>query len=1158
MGCSIADCGGRTVRLGASRAAKLYTRRLSQSLPGIFLLLLMGAGRPAAAECVGGAFGYLVTVQGVVEISTGGGDWHPVKLNAVVCTGDIIRVGQSSRAGIYFDDIETVTYVDQNTTAVAERPGAEEGSLIIRILEGAINFLSREPRSLEIRTPFVNAGVKGTEFEVRVRLERSAADSLAGSTVINLIEGRVEARGAGDTKILASGQSGIAAGTCPAGLSIEDLRQGPVCKPAVGAPAIRVTARAPDTLQWALYYPPITADSAGGLPAELAEVNQLLARGRVDEALPILCADPALGEKSALIAIIELTRNDPLRGRFAADACGRPSQRDNRQRALDFAEQAVRMSPQSAASWVALAYAQQAYGKLEDARESLEKGVEAEPRNALVHARLAEIWLSLGYRDRALEEAATAKKLASNLSRTQTVYGFAALAEVDLNRARFAFTTAIQLDSADPLPRLGLGLAKIRDGDIAAGRRELEIAGGLDPQNSLIRSYLGKAYFEEKRDELAAAQFDLAKETDPKDPTPYLYNAIRLETENRPVEALRDIQKSIELNDNRAVYRSRLQLDEDNAVRSTSLGRIYRDLGFDQVALVEGTKSLSYDPANYSAHRFLSDSYAALPRHEIARSSELLQSQLLQPINSDPVQPQLAETDLNILAGIGPAEVGFNEFTPLFQHDGIRFSASGIVGNEDTYSDEAVLSGIAGRTAFSLGQFHYQTDGFRQNNDLRHDIYDAFGQVALTDDLNVQVEYRHRETEQGDLRLNFDPSNFSRFERRHLDRESARVGLHFAPSPNANFVVSFIRGTDGETITDDIFGADFSSVASDVSYDAEALYLFDSEFVDVTAGVGVADVDADLHIAIDFTDVSGEPCPADVGICEFFLDRSIKQYNAYLYTNINWPSNVTWTVGLSSDSIEQGRLDLNRVNPKLGLQWNVTPDIRLRLAYLQTVKRALIIDQTLEPTQVAGFNQFFDDLDGSRTERYGIALDDAISENLFAGVEISRRNLEAPTINFTNNAVIVLDEHEDLYRGYLYWTPGSHWAVSAEAQFERSEIDNNVGFGLPTEVETTSVPISVKYFSPTGVFAELGATYVHQDVDLGPFSTFKKDSDDFVVVDAALGYRLPDRRGIISLEGRNLLDEKFLFQDLNIQQQVPSNPRFIQGRSVLLRATLNF
>ena len=41
------------------------------------------------------------------------------------------------------------------------------------------------------------------------------------------------------------------------------------------------------------------------------------------------------------------------------------------------------------------------------------------------------------------------------------------------------------------------------------------------------------------------------------------------------MEALH-LQHAIELNDNRAVYRSRLLLDADLAARSASLGRIYR------------------------------------------------------------------------------------------------------------------------------------------------------------------------------------------------------------------------------------------------------------------------------------------------------------------------------------------------------------------------------------------------------------------------------------------------------------------------------------------------------------------------------------------------------------------------------------------------------
>ena len=89
----------------------------------------------------------------------------------------------------------------------------------------------------------------------------------------------------------------------------------------------------------------------------------------------------------------------------------------------------------------------------------------------------------------------------------------------------------------------------------------------LDPGNSLIRSYVGKAYYEEKRDKLAATQYEMARELDPNDPTPWFYDAIRKQTENRPVEALYDLQESIRLNDNRAVFRSRLELDADLACR---------------------------------------------------------------------------------------------------------------------------------------------------------------------------------------------------------------------------------------------------------------------------------------------------------------------------------------------------------------------------------------------------------------------------------------------------------------------------------------------------------------------------------------------------------------------------------------------------------------
>jgi outer membrane receptor protein involved in Fe transport len=95
-----------------------------------------------------------------------------------------------------------------------------------------------------------------------------------------------------------------------------------------------------------------------------------------------------------------------------------------------------------------------------------------------------------------------------------------------------------------------------------------------------------------------------------------------------------------------------------------------------------------------------------------------------------------------------------------------------------------------------------------------------------------------------------------------------------------------------------------------------------------------------------------------------------------------------------------------------------------------------------------------------------------------------------------------------------------------------------------------------------GVFAELGATFVQQDIKQQG-SESNPSTEDFFVFDTAIGYRLPKRRGIISLEVKNLLNEKFLFQDLELRTSDPFMaheliPSFIPDRAILTRITLNF
>jgi tetratricopeptide (TPR) repeat protein len=379
--------------------------------------------------------------------------------------------------------------------------------------------------------------------------------------------------------------------------------------------------------------------------------------------------------------------------------------RNDKAGAIEAATAATTASPNSFRAWLALSYAQQASFKLEDSLLSARKAQALEPNSSVTNARVAELLMSLGR----IKEAEVAARAAVDAnpaeSRAHTVLGFVRLAQIKTKEARTDFHAAIERDSSDPLPRLGLGLAIIRTGKLADGREQLEIAVALDPTNSLLRSYVGKAYYEEnsrERDKLAETQFGLAKELDSYDPTPWFYDAILKQTQNRPVEALENLQKSIERNDNRAPYRSKLAIDQDLASRSAGLARIYSKLGFDQLALIEATKSLSADPASYSAHRLLSDSYANLPRHDIARQSELLQSQLMQPLVISPISPlrtpesQGIAPNAGIPKGITSPSVGVNEFTSLFDRNDVKFFADGLGGQENTWLDQIVGSVLHG------------------------------------------------------------------------------------------------------------------------------------------------------------------------------------------------------------------------------------------------------------------------------------------------------------------------------------------------------------------------------------------------------------------------------------------------------------------------------
>src|SRR5206468_11537323 len=136
---------------------------------------------------------------------------------------------------------------------------------------------------------------------------------------------------------------------------------------------------------------------------------------------------------------------------------------------------------------------------------------------------------------------------------------------------------------------------------------------------------------------------------------------------NRINESLRELEKSQDLNDNRALFRSRLLLDQDRAVRNANLATVYRDAGMEDVSVREAGKAVNADYANASAHLFLANSYDLIRdpklynlRYEAPARSEWLIGYLLAPVGASRLSRNMS----------------YQDYVRLFEHDGFGLSAS--------------------------------------------------------------------------------------------------------------------------------------------------------------------------------------------------------------------------------------------------------------------------------------------------------------------------------------------------------------------------------------------------------------------------------------------------------------------------------------------------
>jgi hypothetical protein len=135
----------------------LVTRAWTSS--AIILLLALPVAQ-AAAPC-DPTIAKMVSAQGsVVVLRRGQTQAQPARLNETYCPGDRIQVGDKSRADVQLIN-QPVLRLDQNTLITLAGVKEQRASLI-DLAQGTLHFFSRLPRTLEVNTAFVNAGVEGT------------------------------------------------------------------------------------------------------------------------------------------------------------------------------------------------------------------------------------------------------------------------------------------------------------------------------------------------------------------------------------------------------------------------------------------------------------------------------------------------------------------------------------------------------------------------------------------------------------------------------------------------------------------------------------------------------------------------------------------------------------------------------------------------------------------------------------------------------------------------------------------------------------------------------------------------------------------------------------------------------------------------------------
>ncbi len=1149
----------------------------------------------------------IVELQGPVEICLAGATtWLPAQANQILHPFDRLRTGANSRIALRWSDQSVIAF-GASTELEVLPPHSSESQCGLHLIRGIISFFHRDqPGRIQIITRGAVAGVEGTEFVM-------AVDD-ADQTMLAVIDGKVRFGNEQSTLILTNGQQAVVElGKAPvrtAGFVANNLLQWCFYYPAVLDPDdLQLTPeeqkllgesldayRAGDLLMALEKFPAIRPSDSGAEKVYRAAL--LLSVGNVEDSEKILASLSNNSERlqrlaAALRELISAVKrqtfspnpNLKLATEFLANSYYEQSLAipgTSLADALDFARQAATNSPKFGFAWERVAELEFSFGRTASALEALEKSLALAPRNAQALA----------------------------------LKGFLLAAQNQTREAILWFDRAISADSALGNAWLGRGLCKIRLGDANGGREDLLVAAALEPQRAGLRSYLGKAYANAGDSARATKEFQLAKKLDPNDPTAWLYSALLNQQHNLINDAIRDLEKSEALNDNRSVYRSQLLLDQDQAVRSANLAMIYKDAGMTDVSVREAARAVNFDYANYSAHLFLANSYNDLSdpnginlRYETPAENEYLLANLLAPVNAGPLSPVISQ----------------GEYSSLFAHDGFGVVSSTEYLSRGAWTQSGAQFGVFGDFSYDFEAFYHSDPGQRANDDIQQRQLSLTLKQQLTPQDTAYFNIQQYEADFGDVAQYYD---------QNMANPSVRVNESQDPNISLGYNHEWSLGV--HTL---FFAARLNDNASFTNPTAPTLVAFAPEF---TSGVptltSVQGIAAQEHYATLLTIYSGElqqiweqaehttiiggriqygqfdtstlqdnpssltgifpdpPAP----MAQQDVDTQFKRFTIYgyhqwqifeplqliggaTYDHITYPENFR-TAPVSGNETTKVQL-----SPKAGIIWTPLQNTTARFAYTRSLSGATV-DQSyqLEPSQVAGFIQNYRSVipesivggnAGATVDTYDLSLEQKFPTGTYLSVagEILDSTVDRVDGAFNENFLAIppqpsltesgLKENLDYSEKSLLFTAnqllGKEWAVGAQYRVSEAVLNDNYP-GVPE-----LPPFALVNFSPhqrtEGTLNQLtlSANYNH------PCGFFAEGDalwygqsnegynpaepgDDFWQFNLFAGWRSPRRRMELTLGLLNVAGQDYNLNPLNVYNELP------RSRTLAVRLQFNF